>query len=139
MQKRGGKGVRGATLRADDEVEHLFATTNHHWILFFTNQGRVYRAKVWQLPEAGRDAKGGHVAGLLSFLPEEEIAQVLAIRDYAAAPYLLLATRRGLVKKTALPAVRLAAAGRHDRGQLPRGRRRADRRRAVRAPRTRCC
>jgi DNA gyrase subunit A len=102
VQRRGGKGVRGATLRADDEVEHLFATTNHHWILFFTNKGRVYRAKVWQLPEAGRDAKGGHVAGLLSFLPEEEIAQVLAIRDYDASPYLLLATKRGLVKKTQL-------------------------------------
>ncbi len=104
VQKRGGKGVRGATLRTDDEVDQLFVTTNHHWILFFTNQGRVYRAKVWQLPEAGRDAKGGHVAGLLSFLPGEEIAQILAIRDYSAAPYLLLATRRGLVKKTALPA-----------------------------------
>ncbi len=104
VQRRGGKGVRGATLRADDEVGQLFVTTNHHWILFFTNQGRVYRAKVWQLPEAGRDAKGGHVAGLLSFLPGEEIAQVLSIRDYSAAPYLLLATRRGLVKKTALTA-----------------------------------
>jgi len=103
-QKRGGKGVRGATLRTDDEVEHLFVTTNHRWSLFFTDKGRVYRAKVWQLPEAGRDAKGGHVAGLLSFLPDEEIAQVLAIRDYSAAPYLLLATKRGLVKKTALQA-----------------------------------
>ena len=103
-QKRGGKGVRGATLRTDDEVEHLFVTTNHRWILFFTDKGRVYRAKVWQLPEAGRDAKGGPVAGLLSFLPDEEIAQVLAIRDYSAAPYLLLATKRGLVKKTALQA-----------------------------------
>jgi DNA gyrase subunit A len=102
VQKRGGKGVRGATLRADDEVDHLFVTTNHHWILFFTNKGRVYRAKVWQLPEAGRDARGGHVAGLLSFMPDEEIAQVLAIRDYSAAPYLLLATKRGLVKKSAL-------------------------------------
>ena len=104
VQKRGGKGVRGATLRADDEVEQLFVTTNHHWILFFTNKGRVYRAKVWQLPEAGRDARGGHVAGLLSFMPDEEIAQVLAIRDYSAAPYLLLATKRGLVKKSALAA-----------------------------------
>jgi DNA gyrase subunit A len=104
VQKRGGKGVRGATLRTDDEVEHLFVTTNHHWILFFTNKGRVYRAKVWQLPEAGRDARGGHVAGLLSFMPDEEIAQVLAIRDYSAAPYLLLATKRGLVKKSALSA-----------------------------------
>ena len=104
VQKRGGKGVRGATLRTDDEVEHLFVTTNHHWILFFTNKGRVYRAKVWQLPEAGRDARGGHVAGLLSFMPDEEIAQVLAIRDYSAAPYLLLSTKRGLVKKSALAA-----------------------------------
>ena len=103
VQRRGGKGVRGATLRADDEVDHLFATSNHQWILFFTNQGRVYRAKVWQLPEANRDARGGHVAGLLSFLPDEEIAQVLAIRDYAAAPYLLLATKFGLVKKSELP------------------------------------
>ena len=101
-QKRGGKGVRGASLRADDEVEHVFATTNHHWILFFTNMGRVYRAKVWQLPEAGRDARGGHVAGLLSFLPEERIAQVMTLRSYEDAPYLLLATRNGLVKKTEL-------------------------------------
>ena len=92
--------MRGAALRTDDVVEHLFATTNHQWILFFTNKGRVYRAKAWQLPES--DAKGGHVAGLLSFLPEEEIAQVLAIRDYAAHPYFLLATKRGLVKKTPL-------------------------------------
>ena len=103
VQKRGGRGVRGASLRVDDEVSTLFATTNHHWILFFTNKGRVYRSKVWQLPEAGRDAKGGHVAGLLSFLPDEEIARVLAIRDYEAADYLLLATRRGLVKKSPLP------------------------------------
>jgi DNA gyrase subunit A len=102
VQKRGGKGVRGASLRVDDEVEHLFATTNHHWILFFTNMGRVYRAKVWQLPEAGRDAKGGHVAGLLSFLPDERIAQVLTLRGYDDAPYLLLATRQGMVKKTEL-------------------------------------
>ncbi len=102
VQKRGGKGVRGAALRLDDVVDQLFATTNHHWILFFTTKGRVYRTKVWQLPEANRDARGGHVAGLLSFLPDEEIAKVLAVRDYEAAPYLLLATKRGLVKKTAL-------------------------------------
>ena len=102
VQKRGGRGVRGATLRADDEVAHLFKATNHEWLLFFTNLGRVYRAKVWQLPEAGRDAKGGHVAGLLSFLPDEHIAQVLTLRSYDDAPYLLLATRRGFVKKTAL-------------------------------------
>ncbi len=101
-QKRGGKGVRGATLRVDDVVEHLMATSNHHWILFFTSAGRVYRTKAYNLPEASRDAKGGHVAGLLSFQPDEKIAQVLAIRDYEQAPYLVLATRTGLVKKTKL-------------------------------------
>src|SRR3954451_584448 len=101
-QKRGGKGVRGATLRGDDVVDHFIATTNHHWLLFFTTAGRVYRTKAYNLPEASRDAKGGHVAGLLSFQPDENIAQVLAIRDYEQAPYLVLATRNGLVKKTRL-------------------------------------
>ncbi|MGA8256542.1 MAG: DNA gyrase subunit A, partial [Nocardioides sp.] len=101
-QKRGGKGVRGATLRGDDVVEHFIATTNHHWLLFFTTAGRVYRTKAYNLPEASRDAKGGHVAGLLSFQPDESIAQVLAIRDYEQMPYLVLATRHGLVKKTRL-------------------------------------
>ncbi|MCW2833156.1 MAG: gyrA 1 [Nocardioides sp.] len=101
-QKRGGKGVRGATLRGDDVVEHFISTTNHHWLLFFTTAGRVYRTKAYNLPEAARDAKGGHVAGLLSFQPDEDIAQVLAIRDYEQAPYLVLATRNGLVKKTRL-------------------------------------
>ncbi|MFT4298260.1 MAG: DNA gyrase subunit A [Aeromicrobium sp.] len=102
VQHRGGKGVRGAQLRDGDYVEHLFPTTAHHWILFFTTAGRVYRAKAYHLPEAGRDAKGGHVAGLLSFQPDEQIAQVLAIRDYDQAPYLVLSTRKGLVKKTRL-------------------------------------
>ncbi|MCD9199386.1 DNA gyrase subunit A [Aeromicrobium wangtongii] len=102
VQNRGGKGVRGAALRGDDMVEHMFSTTSHHWILFFTTAGRVYRAKAYQLPEAGRDAKGGHVAGLLSFQPDEDIAQVLAIRDYEQAPHLVLATKKGLVKKTRL-------------------------------------
>ncbi|MFC5176272.1 DNA gyrase subunit A [Nocardioides taihuensis] len=101
-QKRGGKGVRGASLRGDDVVEHFIATSNHHWLLFFTTAGRVYRTKAYNLPEASRDAKGGHVAGLLSFQPDEDIAQVLAIRDYEQAPYLVLATRSGLVKKTRL-------------------------------------
>ncbi|MFE3997517.1 DNA gyrase subunit A [Nocardioides sp. YIM B13467] len=101
-QKRGGKGVRGATLRGDDVVEHFISTTNHHWLLFFTTAGRVYRIKAYNLPEAARDAKGGHVAGLLSFQPDESIAQVLAIRDYEQAPYLVLATRSGLIKKTRL-------------------------------------
>ncbi|MCK5891690.1 MAG: DNA gyrase subunit A [Aeromicrobium sp.] len=102
VQNRGGKGVRGAQLRDGDYVEHLFPTTAHHWILFFTTAGRVYRAKAYHLPEAGRDAKGGHVAGLLSFQPDEQIAQVLAVRDYDQSPYLVLATRKGLVKKTRL-------------------------------------
>jgi len=102
LQRRGGKGVRGAALKVDDVVEHFFPTTNHHWILFFTTAGRVYRAKAYHLPESARDAKGGHVAGLLSFQPDEQIAQVLAIRDYEQSPYLVLATKRGYVKKTRL-------------------------------------
>jgi DNA gyrase subunit A len=101
-QRRGGKGVRGAQLKQDDLVEHFFVTTTHHWILFFTNKGRVYRAKAHELPEANRDGRGQHVANVLAFQPDEAIAQVLAIRDYAVAPYLVLATRGGIVKKTAL-------------------------------------
>ncbi|MCX5342306.1 DNA gyrase subunit A [Streptomyces atratus] len=101
-QKRGGKGVRGTKLKEDDIVDHFFVSTTHHWLLFFTNKGRVYRAKAYELPDAGRDARGQHVANLLAFQPDEQIAQILAIRDYEAAPYLILATKGGLVKKTAL-------------------------------------
>ena len=101
-QRRGGKGVRGAQLREDDLVDHFFVTTTHHWLLFFTNLGRVYRAKAYELPEGGRDAKGQHVANLLAFQPGEKIAQVLDLRDYEQAEHLVLATRRGLVKKTRL-------------------------------------
>jgi len=101
-QRRGGKGVRGAQLREDDLVDHFFVTTTHHWLLFFTNLGRVYRAKAYELPEGGRDAKGQHVANLLAFQPGEQIAQVLDIRDYEQAEHLVLATKRGLVKKTRL-------------------------------------
>jgi DNA gyrase subunit A len=101
-QHRGGKGVKGAQLRADDVVEHFFVTTTHHWLLFFTNTGRVLRAKTYEIQEAGRDAKGQHLANLLALQPGEEVAQVLDIRDYAAAKYLVLATKGGLVKKTAL-------------------------------------
>ena len=101
-QRRGGKGVRGAQLREDDVVEQFFVTTTHHWILFFTNRGRVYRAKAYELPELARDAKGQHVANLLAFQPDERIAKVLAVRDYEQAPYLVLATKHGLVKKTRL-------------------------------------
>ncbi|MEU3713105.1 DNA gyrase subunit A [Streptomyces catenulae] len=101
-QKRGGKGVRGTKLKEDDIVDHFFVSTTHHWLLFFTNKGRVYRAKAYELPDAGRDARGQHVANLLAFQPDEQIARILAIRDYEAAPYLVLATKAGLVKKTPL-------------------------------------
>jgi DNA gyrase subunit A len=101
-QKRGGKGVRGAALRSDDIIDHFFVTSTHNWILFFTNKGRVYRAKGYELPDTGRDARGQHVANLLAFQPDEQIAEVLTLRDYAVAPYLVLATRSGLVKKSRL-------------------------------------
>jgi DNA gyrase subunit A len=101
-QRRGGKGVRGAQLRTDDIVDHFFVTTTHHWILFFTNKGRVYRAKAYELPDAARDARGQHVANLLAFQADERIAEVLALRDYDVAPYLVLATSSGLVKKSRL-------------------------------------
>lgn len=101
-QHRGGKGVKGAQLRADDIVEHFFVTTTHHWLLFFTNTGRMYRAKTYEVPEGGRDAKGQHVANLLALAPDETITQILDIRDYEAAKFLVLATRDGLIKKTAL-------------------------------------
>ncbi|WP_214467437.1 DNA gyrase subunit A [Microbacterium flavescens] len=101
-QHRGGKGVKGAQLRADDVVEHFFVTTTHHWLLFFTTKGRVYRSKAYEVPEAGRDAKGQHVANLLALQPDEEIAQILDIRDYSVAEHLVLTTRSGLVKKTRL-------------------------------------
>ena len=101
-QRRGGRGVRGAALRQDDVVEHFMVTSTHNWLLFFTNQGRIYRAKGYQLPDASRDAKGQHVANLLAFRPDESIASVLSIPGYDAADYLVLATRSGLVKKTKL-------------------------------------
>jgi DNA gyrase subunit A len=101
-QRRGGRGVKGAALKQDDVVDHFFVASTHDWLLFFTNQGRVYRAKVHELPDAGRDARGQHVANLMAFKPEETIAQVLSIKDYAASPYLVLATKFGLVKKTPL-------------------------------------
>ena len=111
QQHRGGKGVKGANLRADDVVEHFFVTTTHHWLLFFTNKGRVYRAKAYEVLEAGRDTKGQHVANLLALQPDEQVAQVLDMKDYEAAPYLVLATREGLVKKTALDAYDTARTG----------------------------
>jgi len=101
-QRRGGRGVKGAALKQDDVVDHFFVASTHDWLLFFTNQGRVYRAKVHELPDAGRDARGQHVANLMAFKPGELIAQVLSFKDYNAAPFLVLATKNGLVKKTPL-------------------------------------
>ena len=101
-QRRGGRGVKGAALKQDDVVDHFFVASTHDWLLFFTNQGRVYRAKVHELPDAGRDARGQHVANLMAFKPDEQIAQVLSFKDYNAAPFLVLATKKGLTKKTPL-------------------------------------
>ena len=101
-QKRGGKGVQGAALKQDDIVAHFFVCSTHDWMLFFTNKGRVYRLKAYELPEANRAARGQHVANLLALQPDEQIAQVMQIKDYSAAPYLVLATRNGLVKKSKL-------------------------------------
>jgi DNA gyrase subunit A len=101
-QRRGGKGVMGAALKQDDIVDHFFVGSTHDWILFFTNKGRVYRSKAYELPEANRTARGQHVANILAFQPDEKIAQVMQIKDYSVAPYLALATARGQVKKTRL-------------------------------------
>ena len=101
-QRRGGKGVKGAQLKQDDLVDHFFIASTHDWLLFFTNKGRVYRAKVHELPDAGRDARGQHVANLLAFKPDESIAQVIAIDSYASHPNLVIATRSGIVKKSPL-------------------------------------
>ncbi|MCU1615076.1 MAG: gyrase, subunit [Frankiales bacterium] len=101
-QRRGGKGVMGAALKQDDIVDHFFVGSTHDWILFFTNKGRVYRAKAYELPEANRTARGAHVANILAFQPDERIAQVMQIKDYAVAPYLVLSTANGQVKKTRL-------------------------------------
>ena len=101
-QRRGGKGVKGAQLKQDDLVDHFFIASTHDWLLFFTNKGRVYRAKVHELPDAGRDARGQHVANLLAFKPDESIAQVIAIDSYASHPNLVIATRSGMVKKSPL-------------------------------------
>src|ERR1700742_901249 len=101
-QRRGGKGVQGAALKSDDLVAHFFVCSTHDWILFFTNKGRVYRAKAYELPEANRNARGQHVANLLAFQPDEAIAEVITLKNYEVAPYLVLATKHGLVKKTKL-------------------------------------
>ena len=103
-QHRGGRGIKGAQLRSDDIVEHFFVTSTHRWLLFFTNLGRVYRAKAYEIAEAGRDAKGQHVANVLALQPDESVAQVLDIPDYSVANYLVLVTKGGMIKKTELTA-----------------------------------
>ena len=129
-QKRGGKGVQGAGLKQDDIVRHFFVCSTHDWILFFTTQGRVYRAKAYDLPEASRIARGQHVANLLAFQPEERIAQVIQIKSYEDAPYLVLATRNGPGQEDQADRLRLEPVRRHRGGQSAR-RRRAGRRGAV--------
>ena len=101
-QKRGGRGVKGAALKQDDVVTNFFVTTTHHWILFFTNRGRVFRVKAYELSDTGRDARGQHVANLLSLAPEEQVVEVQDLRDYSQAKYLVLATRNGVIKKSRL-------------------------------------
>ena len=101
-QKRGGRGVKGAALKHDDVITNFFVTTTHHWILFFTDRGRVFRVKAYELTDTGRDARGQHVANLLSLAPDEHVVEVLDLRDYEQAKYLILATRGGVVKKSRL-------------------------------------
>ena len=129
-QKRGGKGVQGAGLKQDDIVNHFFVCSTHDWILFFTTQGRVYRAKAYELPEASRTARGQHVANLLAFQPEERIAQVIQIKSYEDAPYLVLATQERAGEEVEADRLRLQPLRRHRRGE-PARRRRAGRRGAV--------
>ena len=122
-QKRGGKGVQGAGLKQDDIVNHFFVCSTHDWILFFTTQGRVYRAKAYDLPEASRIARGQHVANLLAFQPEERIAQVIQIKSYEDAPYLVLATKQRSGEEVEADRFRLEPLRRHRRGEPPRRRR----------------
>ncbi len=111
VQHRGGRGVKGASLRADDVVQNFIVSTTHHWLMFFTNKGRVYRAKVHEVQEASREAKGQHVANLLALQPDERVVEVLDLKDYQQAPYLVIATKNGLVKKTELELYDTARSG----------------------------
>jgi DNA gyrase subunit A len=111
VQHRGGRGVKGASLRADDVVQNFIVSTTHHWLMFFTNKGRVYRSKVHEVQEASREAKGQHVANLLALQPDERVVEVLDLKDYTQAPYLVIATKSGLVKKTELELYDTARSG----------------------------
>ena len=102
-QGRGGKGVIGANLKEEDVIKHVFTTTTHHWMLFFTSKGKVYRVKVHQIPETGRTARGTYAANLVGVSGDERVNAVIDLKEYGEGRYLLFATRKGMVKKTALP------------------------------------
>ncbi len=104
-QGRGGKGVRGQNLKEEDVVKHVFTTTTHHWMLFFTTKGRVYRVKAHEIPESGRTARGMYAANLpgVALDGDEKISAVIDLKEYAEGQFLLFATRKGVVKKTKLP------------------------------------
>ena len=104
QQRRGGVGVTGMDMKDGDYIEHLFVTSTHDFLLFFTNRGKVYRQKVYELPEASRTAKGRALVNLLPLREGERVQSVLSTRDFSEAPYLLFATRNGTVKKTELQA-----------------------------------
>jgi DNA gyrase subunit A len=104
-QGRGGKGIRGANLKQEDVISHVFTTTTHHWLLFFTTKGKVYRVKVHMVPESGRTARGTYAANLpgIAITGDEGVSAVIDLKEYVDGRYLLFATKKGIVKKTALP------------------------------------
>ena len=99
-QNRGGKGIKGMQTLDDDYIEELFMTNTHHYVMFFTNMGRVYRMKAYEIPEASRTARGTAIINLLQLMPEEKITAVIPIEKYVEGEYLFMATKKGLVKKT---------------------------------------
>lgn len=101
-QHRGGKGIKGMQTIDEDYIEDLFMATTHHYLMFFTNKGRVYRIKAYQIPESGRTSRGTAIVNLLQLLPEEKITAVISLREYKEDTYLFMATKNGLVKKTSI-------------------------------------
>ena len=101
-QHRGGKGIKGMQTIDDDYIENMLMTTTHHYIMFFTNKGRMYRLKVYQIPECGRTARGTAIINLIQLMPEEKITAVITLRDYDENKYLFMATKKGIVKKTSI-------------------------------------
>ena len=101
-QHRGGKGIKGMQTIDDDYIENMLMTTTHHYIMFFTNKGRMYRLKVYQIPECGRTARGTAIINLIQLMPDERITAVITLRDYDENKYLFMATKKGIVKKTSI-------------------------------------